>query len=151
MADIEKLILFESNNDNLRKAREPLHIMVIDDDPVTCQLIKNVFSDKYYVRTCTNLKEGLNDYLFLLPDIVFLDINLDDKDFNGLDMLDVITRHDPKAYVVMISSSGTYTNIARSWHGNAQEFLVKPFNSSKLKSCVHKCELSKRSEGAPWN
>jgi len=150
--ELDKLILFKHDNTNLRSLRDPLHILVIDDDPVTCHLIKKLLADKYYFRACGNIQEGLNDYLFLMPDILFLDINLGDKTFNGLDVLKSILKHDPKANVVIISSNGTTENIEEAYNNGASGFILKPFNPSKIIEYTHKCESNKKNqEGILWN
>ncbi|MER2493599.1 response regulator [Catenovulum sediminis] len=64
------------------------------------------------------------------PDIVFLDIELNEDD--GLMVFERLLQNDPKANVAIISAHSTIDNVKKAMGLGAKGFLVKPFNPKKL-------------------
>jgi len=69
-------------------------------------------------------------YMTYQPDVVFLDINLPDK--NGYEVLQWIMRNDPGANVVMFSSNDHMDNITDALDAGASGFIGKPFIKKQL-------------------
>jgi len=74
------------------------------------------------------------------PDLVFMDIVMPTK--TGLDALTEIIKYSPAAKVVMVSSTGTKSNITSAIKTGAFDFLIKPFATYQVQEI-----LSKISEG----
>lgn len=68
------------------------------------------------------------------PDIVFLDINLPNK--NGLDVLEELKSHYPDLFVVIVSAHNSVENIQISLQRKADGFLAKPFTILKIKETL---------------
>lgn len=64
------------------------------------------------------------------PDLVMLDIVMSGMD--GLAALERIMEYDPRARVVMASSTGTQANLKRAIDLGAMDFLQKPMEAKRL-------------------
>lgn len=115
---------------NFRKARLPLHVMIVEDDPLTRRIVSNSFKDEYALISASDAREAIANYLMHAPDIVFLDIGLPDT--SGFSVLFQIMQSDPDAYVVMFSSNSYLDNITRALSNGASGFIAKPFKKEKL-------------------
>lgn len=122
-----------------RKSRNPIHILLVEDDPLTRRVASTVFKQNYALITAKDAQDAIASYFSYAPDIVFLDINL--PDVNGFKVLQQIIANDPDAYVVMFSGNSYLDNITHALNSGAQGFVAKPFNSEKMKHYVTDCAL----------
>lgn len=127
----------------LRHARSPLHILVVDDDLVTQQLMQSLLGPNYSVALCGDVFKAVAEYLRIMPDLVFLDIDLGDKEFNGFDVAHTICMHDDRANIVFLSAHENIQNIAHARRAGASGFMAKPFKPSRVLHYVQDCERDK--------
>lgn len=97
---------------------------IVDDDPFCSsayeQHLNNIgFYDIYYFQ---NGDECL-DNLFLKPDIILLDHNMDN--LSGFEVLKKIKRFDPNIYVVMISGQDEINVAVESLKYGAFDYVIK--------------------------
>ena len=71
------------------------------------------------------------------PDIVFLDVEMPDK--NGMEVLKEIKRQKPDTFVIMVSDYSSVALIKKSMEHGAEGFLVKPCTRRKLEHLI--CEF----------
>ena len=140
---LEAGMVLDEKHLRLRRARAPLHIQVVDDDPVTTHLLSTLLGRNYHVTVSETVHEAINDYVRVAPDLVFLDISLGDTYFNGLSVLNTLQMIDWDANVVMLSAHNTAQNIAEATRKGAMGFIAKPFNKDVLLRYVKECEQSK--------
>lgn len=124
----------------LRKARNPLHILLVEDDEMTRRLVSNLFKEQYAMFTAKDAQEAVENYLLHAPDIVFLDINLPDQ--NGFQVLRQILASDPDAYVVMFSGNSYLDNVTHALNAGASGFVAKPFSREKMRHYIEDCAMS---------
>ncbi len=109
-------------------------ILVIDDDPVLCALVKRVLAGwDHTVLTAADAKEGLRVLYAERPDLVVLDVNLPDMD--GWDVLGRI-RELGEVPVLMLTAKDTETEKVRALRGGADDYLTKPFGQQELPARV---------------
>lgn len=125
-----------------RPARQPAHILLVEDDPLTRRLVSNVFKESFALMTAENASEAISNYLLHAPDIVFLDINLPDHD--GFKVLDQILAIDQDAYVVMFSGNSYLDNVTKSLMHGARGFVAKPFRQEKMRHYITDCAVERR-------
>ncbi len=140
---IGNIAALDQNQVRVRRARAPLHILVVEDDPVAQALARKLFEGRYCVTICSDVYEAVNEYLRIMPDLVLLDIELGDAQFNGLDVLHTLHAHDSEANVVMVSGHTDPENIAMAARAGANGFVLKPFVSSRLMHYALECERAK--------
>lgn len=115
----------------------PAHILVVDDEPVLCQLAHDILSGVgYAVKTMTNPQEALTHYQGHAAeiDLVLLDMVMPAMD--GTDLFNRMREINPTLKVVL--SSGYSVN------GTAQGllakgvlgFVQKPFDQASLSSVI---------------
>ena len=130
---------------NVRKSRQPLHVMVVEDDPLTRRMVIGAFKNNYALMTAENAQEAIINYLVHAPDIVFLDIGLPDA--SGFDVLHQIMEVDPDAYVVMFSGNSYLDNVTTALSSGASGFVAKPFKKEKMRRYIQDSELHHRKLG----
>ncbi len=119
----------------LRQNRAELKLLVVEDDLSSARIIKRVL-EKYDRSVAYNAEEAIISYGHNLPDIVFLDIGLPDA--SGMEVLKAICNADPNAFVVMLTSNSSHSNLKAAISNGAKGFMVKPFTLSKIESYIEK-------------
>jgi len=117
-----------------RATREGLHIMLVEDDPFTLQLVHNVLSEHTIIRAMDGF-DAVESYMLNAPNIVFLDIGL--PTLTGHEVLAKILEFDPDAYVVMLSGNSYMEDVAKAMKNGAKGFVAKPFPKEKLVNYVN--------------
>ncbi len=70
------------------------------------------------------------------PDVVLLDITMPVMD--GLEALREILAVDPRARVAMVTAVGQQNVVMEAMKAGARDFVVKPFDTERLKATVDK-------------
>lgn len=124
----------------LRTARQPRHVLIIEDDQITALVIAEYLNAHGYRTTvATNGLEGLNQFVISQPDLALVDAAL--PKMNGFQAcLEIKSTDHGKATPVMMMSA-VYRNLesagARATSVKAEGFLLKPFDLDVLLECVH--------------
>jgi len=112
-------------------------IYVIDDEEYIGWLIKKAFSKKgYKVKSFLTGKDGIQQIEKETPDIVLLDIRLNDMD--GIDVLKRIKETEKSLPVIMITAHGTIEGAIEAMKLGAFFYLTKPFDIDELNMQVEK-------------
>ena len=108
-------------------------ILIVDDEPDIRALIDGVLADEgYEVRQAANSDQALAAFRQKRPNLVILDIWLQNSRLDGLGILDAIHREEPRVPVVMISGHGTIETAVQAIQQGAYDFIEKPFKSDRL-------------------
>lgn len=110
-------------------------VLLIEDDPVTRWMVRSALKQECEFATAPTANKAFSMYTSYQPDVVFLDIDLPDK--NGYAVLEWIMRNDPGACVVMFSSNNQLDNIASALQDGASGFVAKPFLKENLLHYIH--------------
>ena len=117
-------------------------ILVIDNDPTICELIKTHFeSEGYDVKTVSDGSEGIATFKMYEPDITLLDIMLPRKD--GWQVCREI-REISNRPIIMISAKSDIFDKVLGLELGADDYLVKPFDikelSARIKAVLRRCQ-----------
>lgn len=115
---------------SIHRKKEIKTILVIDDEPDTCSLLKRTLDKKYEVNTVTTGRGGISFVKKHKPDFVFLDLKLNDTD--GLTVLSRIKKVSPQTTVTMISAYGDEVVRKEAEDLGAFNFLDKPLFQKKI-------------------
>ena len=116
----------------------PWRVLVADDDPEICTLIKTILRNTTFeVTVCSDAESAL---VHLQRDKGY-DILISDFMLPGISGIELITmvRANPataKIPILMISGHSNYAMDARAKSAGADHFLNKPFTLSQLRSTV---------------
>ena len=109
-------------------------ILVIDDDPNICDILKTHFeSEGCEVLTANDGVEGVTVFKTAAPDIVLLDIMMPKLD--GQQVLAEI-RKDSAKPVIMVTAKGEVFDKVLGLEMGADDFVVKPFDLKELSARV---------------
>lgn len=115
--------------------------IIIDDDPEAIHLLEmflRQFPNITIVGKSTNAKTGLSIIKKLIPDLVFLDIDM--PDMTGIEVAESVKAKNYHSKIVFTTAYQDYAYKALSFE--PLDFLTKPFSPEAL-SCVIKKYITK--------
>lgn len=113
-------------------------VLVVDDAAFMRMMIRDILSKEgYTIHEAVNGRDAVEKYQELHPDLVTMDITM--PEMSGLDALRAIRGDDPAARVLMVSAMGQQKMIVEALEAGAMDFLVKPFQPTKVLETVKKC------------
>lgn len=122
----------------------PKRVLIVDDAMIMRMRIREIALDSGWevAGEAANGEEGLARYRELRPDLMTLDIVMPKMD--GVSALRQIREEDPAAQVVMVSAVDQKAKLTECIRLGAIDFIVKPFDKTRLKSFFEKYGLDKR-------
>lgn len=113
-------------------------ILIVDDEAVICETIKATLEAyNYRVITATNSVEAINLFANHNKQIHSVLIDLMMPTMDGLAMLAVLRRFNPKVYAIAMSGLTSTETIAQAKKEGFQDFLPKPFTTKDLLRTLH--------------
>lgn len=116
-----------------------LKAVIADDDAVTRFLLRTLLRQRAIdvVGEASNGKGALQKCASEDPDVLFLDINMQEMD--GFETLSRIRETMPGLAVIMISSASTPDNVQKAHSQGADGFIVKPFSPARVFEAIGRC------------
>ncbi len=106
-------------------------VLVVDDEAGIRESLRDILEDEgYEVLTASNAEEAIAVFNQSLPDLIYLDIWLPDRD--GLEVLEEIKARNSSVPVVMISGHGTIEVAVKATKLGAYDFLEKPLSLERV-------------------
>ncbi|MHB9002476.1 MAG: response regulator [Coriobacteriia bacterium] len=113
-------------------------VLVVDDAAFMRMMIRDILSKEgYLIHEAVNGRDAIEKYEEIQPDLVTMDITM--PEMSGLEALSAIRGRDPGARVLMVSAMGQQKMIVEALELGAMDFLVKPFQPTKVLETVKKC------------
>ncbi len=118
-------------------------LLIVEDNPDVRRYIVSKLEGIYKVQEATNGEEGLVKAVNHLPDLIITDLMM--PKMNGVEMCfklknDIRTSHIP---IIMITARTMPADIQEGYESGADDYIVKPFNSSILKTRIKNILLSR--------
>ncbi|MFZ3353161.1 MAG: sigma-54 dependent transcriptional regulator [Xanthobacteraceae bacterium] len=111
----------------------PSDILIVDDEADIRELVAGILQDEgYATRTAPNSDEALGSVVARRPNLVFLDIWLQNSRLDGLQLLDSLKLEHPELPIVMISGHGNIETAVSAIKRGAYDFIEKPFKADRL-------------------
>jgi len=108
-------------------------ILIVDDEADIRMLIGGVLRDEGYdTREAADTAQALAAFHARQPNLVILDIWLQEGGLEGIDILKQLRAEMPWVPVVMISGHGTIETAVEAIKLGAYDFVEKPFKSDRL-------------------
>ena len=113
-------------------------VLIIDDSAVMRRMMRSIVASRGYnvVGEASNGKIGVEKYIELSPDIVTMDVIMDEM--NGIEALQRIREHSPEATVLMVSSMGQEVIVREAITLGAKGFILKPFDALQILDALDK-------------
>jgi two-component system chemotaxis response regulator CheY len=113
-------------------------ILIVDDATFIRMIVKNILVPKGYeiAGEAANGKEAVKKYYELRPDLVTMDITMNEKD--GLEAAREILEMDEDARIIMVTALGQERMLVDSFKIGVKDFVVKPFKPERLLTAVQK-------------
>ncbi len=112
-------------------------ILIIDDDPTTCLVLKrNLERQGYQIRTCSDGEEGLELARQLKPALVICDWGMPKMD--GLQVCRIL-KSEPQfstTFFVLLTARTEVEDRVKGLDAGADEFLSKPIDPNELQARV---------------
>lgn len=116
--------------------------LIIDDERLARNELKKLLADFPEVDVigeAANAKEGLEKIDTLMPDLIFLDIQMPGK--TGFDMLQEL---DKAPHVIFTTAYDEFA--LKAFEVNALDYLMKPVEPKRLADALHKLQLAEEKE-----
>ncbi len=113
-------------------------VLVVDDAIFMRKMISDILegNDMEVVGEADTGALAVEKYKELKPDLVTMDIIM--PEMNGIDAVRQIMLNDPQARIVMCSALGQQALVQDALAAGARDFLIKPFNPSRVIEVVSK-------------
>ncbi|PKQ15443.1 MAG: two-component system response regulator [Actinobacteria bacterium HGW-Actinobacteria-7] len=113
-------------------------ILVVDDAAFMRMMIRDILiKEGYTIHEAVNGRDAVEKFAELKPDLTTMDITMPELD--GISALKTIRQANPDARVLMVSAMGQQKMIVEALEAGALDFLVKPFQPTKVLETVKKC------------
>ncbi|MEO0386421.1 MAG: sigma-54 dependent transcriptional regulator [Pseudomonadota bacterium] len=108
-------------------------ILIVDDERDIRELIGDILRDEgHSVRLAGDSDSAMAEINAEEPDLIILDIWLKDSKLDGIDILKLTKRNNPRVPVVIISGHGNIEIAVAAVKQGAYDFIEKPFNIDQL-------------------
>jgi len=115
-----------------------MKILIVDDSISARFFLKSCITDKHTIYEAINGKEGLEKFLELKPDLIFMDITMPVMD--GFEALVKIKEADPEAIVIVLTADIQKKTTQRILERGAFLFLKKPPKHEKIQQAIKQAE-----------
>jgi two-component system response regulator AtoC len=117
--------------------RASARLLVVDDDPVTVDLLKEVLSrEGYEVSTALSGEEAVTRGTGNLFDLIITDVRMGEKD--GMDVLRFFKKNTPDTTVIIITAFGSIETAIEAIREGAYDYISKPFKLEEIKFTVQR-------------
>src|ERR1035437_2551241 len=109
------------------------NILIVDDQDDIRMLIQGILSDEgYTTQEASDAQTAVKIIAERAPDMVVLDIWLENSDMDGLALLKKLVKSHPDMPVIMISGHGSIETAVSAIQYGAYDFIEKPFKADRL-------------------
>ena len=121
------------------------NILVVDDEEDIRKSIAGLLEDEnYQVRTVENSDQALDAISERVPDLILLDIWLENSKLDGIELLKEIQSKFLFVPCIMISGHGNIDIAVKAIRSGASDYIEKPFEAERLLITLERVlELSK--------
>jgi DNA-binding NtrC family response regulator len=123
--------------------KAPARLLVVDDDPVTIDLLKEVlFQEGYEVSTALSGEEAITRGTGNLFDIIITDVRMGEK--GGMEVLRFFRKNAPDTTVIMITAFGSIETAIEAIREGAYDYISKPFKLDEIKFTIRRALEQRR-------
>jgi len=111
---------------------KPLMLTVEDDEDIRI-FLKSIFRDLYTVEAAANGEQGIKKAIKLIPDVIISDVMMPKTD--GIELCNTLKNDERTSHIpiILLTAKSGNDNEIMGLKTGADDYVVKPFNSEKLK------------------
>ena len=111
-------------------------ILIVDDAIFMRRMLSDILTEGGHkiLAEAPNGKEAVEQYKKAKPDMVTMDIIM--PEMGGIEAVKEIMKFDPNAKILMVSAMGQQQLVVEAIQAGAKDFVVKPFESSRVLNAV---------------
>lgn len=116
-----------------------INVMLVEDEPHIRLILRKVIEkniDFKVVYECDNMTDGLLGFNQYKPEVVFMDIEIDNS--SGIDCAKVISQIAPDTKIIFATAHSEYMSNAFEMY--AFDYLIKPFNIDRINHTLERIE-----------
>ncbi len=122
-----------------------IDILIVDDEDDIRKIIAGILQDEgYETREAANSTGAFAEIAARQPNLIILDVWLQNSQYDGIQMLEMIRRDNPDQQVVVISGHATFDMAVRATKMGAYDFLTKPFKTDVLLHTIERAVKDER-------
>src|SRR5215470_13246300 len=111
------------------------HILIADDDEVSCQLFAETLeSEGFRVDQTTSGEAALSRLREDTPDLLIIDVRMPGT--SGLEVTRIVHEKYPSLPIIVMTAFGSIETAVEAIHEGAFDFISKPMNLAELKKTV---------------
>jgi DNA-binding response OmpR family regulator len=124
------------NAADVRKRSECPRVLIVDDDPLTRDLVRAVLEDAPYdVDFAVDGRHALDLARENAPDLILLDVMM--PGINGFQVAEALRRDvDPDCVIIMLTAMDREADRVRGFSSGANAYFTKPFSPLDLLDAV---------------
>jgi DNA-binding NtrC family response regulator len=127
------------------------HILIADDDEVSCQLFAETLeAEGFQVEQTTSGETALSRLGEETPDLLIIDVRMPGT--SGLEVTRIVHEKYPALPIIVMTAFGSIETAVEAIHEGAFDFISKPMNLAELKKTVSRAlaqrALQRRAENS---
>lgn len=128
----------DSDKNRGKEGRMAPTVLIVDDALFMRMMIRDILSKDGFevIGEAENGVEAVERYKEMRPDLVTMDIVMPEMD--GIEAVRQIMKIDPNAKILMCSAMGQQPLVVEALEAGAKDFIIKPFQPSKVIEAVEK-------------
>ena len=115
---------------------QSIRTIIIDDERYACERLKKLlapFSHIHLIDYFTNSQEGLDCIFKQKPDLVFLDVELENN-ISAFDVLDQINNNIHHPHIILVTAHSQYS--IKAIKNEVFDYILKPVDVDELKETI---------------
>ena len=113
----------------------PVRVLVVDDEPMICQLLKDVLGDEgHHVDTVSSGEEAVIKLRDTRYDFVITDLMM--PGMNGIQVIETVKQLDPETEVVVMTGYASLNTAVECMKLGAADYLNKPINIDEIRIII---------------
>jgi len=118
-------------------------LLIVDDDPVALDLLREVLSKEgYEVVSALSAEEAISQGIENIFDVIITDVRMGEKD--GMDVLRSFKKTSPETAVIMITAFGSIDTAIEAIREGAFDYISKPFKLEEIKITIRRALEQRR-------
>lgn len=121
-----------------------IRVLVADDDPLACKILKRLLGLDYQVDAYANGEEALAHYRSRGADLLLTDLKM--PRMGGLELLSAVKALDPEALVFVITGHSSFDSAVAAVKKGAYDYIAKPFDPDDVLLRINRALKERRLE-----